>query len=126
MKSKPLVLLVEDEKPLLEIAKVHLQEAGLEVITCETATEAINNLQKNLTLIVTDLNLGHESGHSLISAALQVYPNLPIVVYSGNVNTSNEILTILCEAETGTAGVRYVRKPDISTLMTTVLNLLSK
>lgn len=79
------VLLVDDERVLLRIAALALRQAGHEVIACEEAEHALEQLQEGLrpALLITDVAMPGLDGIGLARAAREVIPGLPVLLLSG-------------------------------------------
>ena len=85
---RPLALVVEDDADQRFIASTLIEELGMNVIQCESAEAAKLVMDKcgtALSLLFTDINLaGRMTGLELAEQARRRYPNLPVVVTSGN------------------------------------------
>jgi DNA-binding response OmpR family regulator len=117
-REKMTILLIDDEAPILMLIKEQLDRTGLEILIAESVADAriyFNN--PDLQLVVTDLSMPKEDGHTVIRWFLEHRPEIPILVFSSNASTRNKILTVLAEAETEQAGVTYVEKPNWGALI---------
>jgi two-component system, NtrC family, response regulator HupR/HoxA len=85
MKSKK-VLFVDDQKDLLDILGVALED---EPYTCLFATSGIQALeilsQHNVQVIVTDMRMPEMDGLSLLKLVRKQYPNVVRIVLSGHI-----------------------------------------
>ena len=85
-KSRPVVLVVEDE-PLLRMLAVEIvQEAGFTAIEAQDADEAVVLLESrtDITLLFTDINMpGSMDGLKLAHAVRDRWPPIKILVVSG-------------------------------------------
>lgn len=85
-KSRPVVLVVEDE-PLLRMLVVELvEEAGFTAIEARDADEAVVLLESrtDITLLFTDINMpGSMDGLKLAHAVRNRWPPIKILVVSG-------------------------------------------
>ncbi len=73
MREKPLILIVDDEKNLLEIMSVKLAASGFEPVTAYNAAEAIDAAGKiKPDLILMDINMPGQTG---TDAALAIKQN---------------------------------------------------
>lgn len=78
------VLLVEDERSLLDAYRLVLEPLGLEVIAAESASEALRRLEDaRPEAIVADLGLPDAGGPELLRALREAAPATPIVVLTG-------------------------------------------
>lgn len=81
---KAVILCVDDEKvPLLVRSRV-LERAGHEVISANSATEALELLESHLVdLVLTDLLMPGMTGEDLAREIKTRSPLLPVVLFSG-------------------------------------------
>lgn len=80
------VLVVDDEKELLEIAREYLEEFRFKVLTAESGAEALQILTKHseIELLITDIVMpGGISGPTLALKTRQYRPDIGIVFTSG-------------------------------------------
>ncbi len=86
MKTKPLVLVVEDETLVRMFAAEIAQEAGFEVTSVATADEAIAVLEggTDVRLVFTDVNMpGSIDGLGLARVVRERWPPVELIVTSG-------------------------------------------
>lgn len=90
MTANPFVILyVEDDELIRESFAEALATAGRQVVAVADAAGARDALREtNVNLLMTDLDLGDESGHELAREALQQNPALPVIVCSGHDSTA--------------------------------------
>lgn len=85
--SKQTVLVVEDDQLQRELVSVIFEESDMHVIACMSAEAAAAVLEKvgnDLTLMFTDMDLdGDMSGVELARIATERFPNLDVIVTSG-------------------------------------------
>ena len=75
------ILVVDDDRNLVEVLKVRIESAGYEVTAVlrdEEASEAVKNQRYNLAII--DLQLEHGDGISLMKELHLLDPNLPVII----------------------------------------------
>jgi two-component system cell cycle sensor histidine kinase/response regulator CckA len=80
------ILFVDDEGPIIEVAKVMLPRLGYRVTACNRPREALEVLQKNggdIDLLMTDFSMPDMNGIDLIRAAVLIKPSLPTVLLTG-------------------------------------------
>ncbi len=84
---RPIALVVEDDATLRELATLLLEESEMAVVTCESAENALEILDKlgpSLSLLYTDVNLaGKLDGVELAHYAHSHHPKIHVVVASG-------------------------------------------
>jgi len=82
-----LILFVDDEELIFEVAKEALEEGGFTVRPAHTAEAAMAALEKGpneLSGLITDINLGSTTTGWLIARrARELRPDLPVVYTSG-------------------------------------------
>ena len=86
MHSLPTILVVEDEKLLLDILVVELEDAGFQVLQAISYEVALSYLeaQAPIDALITDIRLPHRrSGWDLAEHARSLLPNLPVIYVSG-------------------------------------------
>lgn len=86
MTANPLVILyVEDDELVRESFADAIATDERQIIAVADVAGAREALRKtNVDLLMTDLNLGDDSGHELAREALQQNPTLPVIVCSGH------------------------------------------
>jgi two-component system response regulator AtoC len=85
------VLVVEDDASLRGLLERGLQRRGFEVQAAASAAEAVAALRASeQDALLTDLRLGAEDGLALTQQALQIQPDLPVVVMTafGSLDTA--------------------------------------
>ncbi|MBF0471900.1 MAG: PAS domain S-box protein, partial [Gammaproteobacteria bacterium] len=85
-RNTPRVLIVEDERELLEVATTYLTDLGYSTLTASGYSEALEILQQqqNIDILFSDVILSEQhSGFDLALEAHRLYPNLKIQLTSG-------------------------------------------
>ncbi len=80
------ILFVDDESPIIEVARVMLPRLGYRVTACNRPREALEVLRKNsadIDLLMTDFSMPDMNGIDLIRAAILLKPSLPAVLLTG-------------------------------------------
>jgi CheY-like chemotaxis protein len=92
MKSKPTALVVEDDDLQRTMVALLLEECEMNVIECDSAEAATAVLQEeghDLSMIYADIHLGSGmSGIELAALAKQRFPDLHVVIASGDINAT--------------------------------------
>lgn len=89
---RPSLLVVDDERPLLEIFVEFFEESAYELTIANSGEEAVELLNtRSFDLVVTDLNLPGIDGLSVMSHAKAVDPDIEIIVLTGNASTLTAI-----------------------------------
>jgi len=80
------VLLVDDEKMVLEVGKAILQRLGNEVITAASGEEALHRFgqhRETIRCVVLDLTMPGMDGKATFKQLRKLSPELPIIIASG-------------------------------------------
>ena len=92
MDAKHCLLIVDDERSILDTLKLILEHDGYEVVTAQSCAEALSLFEDHhkFDAVITDLNMESEDiGLEVARAAKQLKPRPAIVVFTGFANTSN-------------------------------------
>jgi CheY-like chemotaxis protein len=117
------VLLVDDERMVLEVGKAILQRLGHEVITASSGEEALDQFgqhRESIGCVVLDLTMPGMDGQAAFKQLRALNPELPIIIASG----------MAVEQVTGQFGdmqpSSVIQKPyqiaDLSTKIQSILN----
>jgi DNA-binding NtrC family response regulator len=110
-----IVLVVEDEPLLRAYAASTLEDAGLEVITCDTADTAlafIRNEPDHVAAVFTDVQMpGDVDGFELARIVAQHWPGIIVLVTSGRA----------CKPQDFPASAKFIGKPWSASDMLNVL-----
>lgn len=83
------ILLAEDDRSLSRSMDTWLTLEGFQVVTVYNGEEALYKLtEQEYDLLITDIAMPRLNGVDLIAKIRNVHPGLPIMVVSGNINTS--------------------------------------
>ena len=78
------LLVVDDDVAIREIISAMLSEQGYEIVTAEDGRQALELLpQFRPHLVVTDLRMPRMSGDELVRIMHQRFPQLPVILVSG-------------------------------------------
>jgi len=118
-----LVLVVEDEKPVQEVAARMLQQLGYEVITADHGLQALEVFEvrhHEIDLILLDMVMPRLDGKETLQRLRQLNDATPILLTSGY----NEYESTSLLAGKGQAG--FIQKPyDLNTLRESVQAILA-
>ncbi len=99
------VLVVDDERPIAEIARDYLQHAGFEVITAGDGANALELARtRRPDLVVLDLGLPKLDGMQVVRT-LRQESNLPIIMLTARAEESDRLLGLEVGADD------YITKP---------------
>ncbi len=83
--SKPLIVIVEDEKELAGLVSDRLEAAGMNTLVCHDAAHAFRFLTKNFAnLILLDLGLPDRDGFSLVEELKNKGVEVPTIFVTGS------------------------------------------
>jgi DNA-binding NtrC family response regulator len=91
MKKK--VLVIDDEKVILDVVKRFMQRNGYEVYVCATAVEAMEFVGKQLPdLIISDFNLSQFGNGVELALSIRgsTKKKIPIIIMSGSLHNRHE------------------------------------
>ncbi len=78
------ILVVDDDRYVLESVSNMLREYGFPVISCQSGEDAVEQLFKNdARLILTDIKMPGISGIELLEKIHAVYPKMPVILMTG-------------------------------------------
>src|SRR5574338_1684593 len=82
---KPRVLVVDDEEPIRTALNRHLQKRELDVLAASSGEEALQVLRQHgeIALMVCDIRMPGMSGIDIVPQALEISPDLAILMLSG-------------------------------------------
>jgi DNA-binding NtrC family response regulator len=91
------VLIIDDEQDILDVLKLILGKEEYEVFTAlngEAAVEITRN--NNIDLVLCDLNLGEESGLSILKSLKTIRPDIYFIVITGfgSIETAVEAMKV--------------------------------
>jgi CheY-like chemotaxis protein len=81
-----MVLVIDDEEPVSELAQIFLERAGFEVLVAGGGREGLELFEKNsdrVVLVLLDLTMPEVSGGEVFAELRKVNPSIPVVVTSG-------------------------------------------
>ncbi|MFH1440656.1 MAG: response regulator [Candidatus Omnitrophota bacterium] len=120
--EKKKILLVDDEKDLVETVVFQLEASGYEVITAYDGQEALEKARKdNPDLIVLDLMLPKIDGYKVCRMLKfdEKYKNIPIIMFTARAQEQDKKLGL----EVGANG--YITKPfELEVLLAKIKELL--
>ena len=111
------ILVIDDEAPIRNVLKIHLQNASHEVIDTSTGKEGIEfALSDGFDLVLCDLKLTDMSGLDIIRTLRINKKNMPIIAISGFID--DEVI----EKVNAIENVRYLSKPFLKEELLNAVN----
>ena len=78
-KSKPVLLVIDDQEPVLDIIGRFGKDAGFDVVTCATGTQALERLRhQRADVAVVDLRLPDVGGIEVLRAIRDLDPDCQV------------------------------------------------
>lgn len=88
---KPYILIVEDEKDILNIEKAYLEMAGFDVNTATEGKEAISKVEaRTPDLMILDLMLPEMSGEEVLAQVRQTH-DFPVIIVSAKTEEEDKL-----------------------------------
>jgi PAS domain S-box-containing protein len=120
-----LLLLVDDEKPILQVAQALLEGHGYRILTAEDATEALAifaTRQHEIALVLTDLAMPLMDGMALIRTLQKMKPDVRIICSTGRGGQEQHAH----ELESSNVGACLTKPYNKNKLLKTLHNALSQ
>ncbi len=89
------ILVVDDDRNLLELVKMRLESSGYEVVTALQEADAIEAVRNQIfDLSIVDLQLAHQDGISLMEEFHLVLPDMPVIILTayGSIESAVEAM----------------------------------
>ncbi len=82
--EKNKILIVDDEKQIIDLFKMFLKKEELEIISSTSYSEALDIIRKNnISLVLLDVYLSGNNGIDLLPKIKGIDPSLPVLMISG-------------------------------------------
>jgi len=120
---KPRILVVDDERVVIEVLSNLLEDPDREIVTAETATAALEQARVgDIAVALVDKNLGSASGIALCRHLKQMQPELEVILITGFASIESAIEAVQIGA------FDYLTKPitDFSALSFKVQSAIEK
>jgi CheY-like chemotaxis protein len=84
LKSSPVILVIDDEKPFRAVITQVLSKAGYNVVEAANGVEGINRFYENpVDMIITDIIMPEKEGIETIIELKKAHPRLKLIAMSG-------------------------------------------
>lgn len=91
-KNETRVLVVDDEKSILEFLEIMLGREGYQVDTAESGSKAISILKKSkIDVIITDISMPEMDGIQLLSKIKQNQPDCAVIIMTAHGSTGSAV-----------------------------------
>ena len=77
------VLLADDDRDLRHVIRVHLEEAGFDVVTAQDGAAALDLIREDFAAVVLDLKMPRASGLDILREVRARVPDCPVIMISG-------------------------------------------
>jgi len=87
------ILLIDDEKPIIDIEQQILERLGYKVTSKTDSQEALEEfaaLPENFDLVITDMTMPKMTGDQLARKLMDIKPGIPVILCTGFNETINE------------------------------------
>ena len=106
MSDKPRILLIDDEKSMIETLSVLLKREGFDVLAALSGSEGIERFSESKPdLVLTDVRMPKVSGVSVLEAIRERDPTTPVVLMTAQASLQSAIQAVNLGA------THYVQKP---------------
>ena len=93
--AKTRILLVDDEKSILETAEEYFHYVGYEVFTARNGLEAVDLLEKlAIDCCITDINMPEMDGLQLAEHLRRLDNTIPVIIMTGYPSFENTLDTL--------------------------------
>jgi two-component system, OmpR family, alkaline phosphatase synthesis response regulator PhoP len=101
------ILLVDDEKDIVEFLQYNLEQEGFKVFVAYDGKEALEKLSKNPDLIILDVMMPRMDGYETCSKikTMEEYKNIPIIFLTAKSSEIDEVHGL------NIGGVDFIQKP---------------
>ncbi|BBO84719.1 DNA-binding response regulator [Desulfosarcina ovata subsp. sediminis] len=120
--SSQSVLVVDDDRNVLEVIDARLSSCGLSVHKADNGRQALQILKSHqIDLVVSDIKMPEMDGMTLLSEIIQTQPGLPVIFLTAYANVPDAVNAVKSGA------VDYVEKPfDGKTLTEKIQTILKE
>jgi len=88
------ILLVDDDRQVRNAGKQTLELAGFSVQCAESGEQALKMLTRDCGALITDVRMGGLDGFALMEKALELDPDLPVIMVTGHGDVSMAVRAI--------------------------------
>jgi two-component system C4-dicarboxylate transport response regulator DctD len=88
------ILLVDDDRQVRNAGKQTLELAGYTVTCCESAEQALKWVNRDCGALITDVRMPRIDGFALMEKALEIDPDLPVIMITGHGDVSMAVRAI--------------------------------
>lgn len=85
------VLLVDDDAQVRNAGRQTLELGGFTVICCDSGEQALKQVRREVSVVVTDLRMPGMDGLTLMARIREMDPDLPVIVITGHGDISSAV-----------------------------------
>ena len=113
------VLVVDDDRNVLEVLDARLSSCGLSVYKADGGRKALQILKtRRIDLVVSDVKMPEMDGIALLSEIIRIQPGLPVIFLTAYANVPDAVMAVKSGA------VDYVEKPFDGKALTEKIQLM--
>ncbi|MBU3160458.1 response regulator transcription factor [Clostridium frigoris] len=115
------ILVVDDEKSIVNLIRMNLKLEGYEVIISMTGTDAVDKFKREKPeLVILDIMLPDISGHEIIQKFQQIDSDIPVIMLTAKCQINDKLLGLQLGADD------YITKPFNSTELILRIKAITK
>ena len=100
------ILIIDDELDMLRSIAEVLEREGFEVSTADGGPKGLKQLRENVyDIVITDLRMPEVDGETILSRALELYPDIVVIMMTGYASIETAVKTMKMGA------FHYLAKP---------------
>jgi DNA-binding NtrC family response regulator len=103
--NRPKILIVDDEESLVETLQVLLKREGFDTVTALSGSEAIEKLNEDPDVVLTDIRMPKVSGIDVLAETRSQRPDVPVVLMTAQASLQSAIEAV------NEGAFYYVQKP---------------
>ncbi|MEX0891015.1 MAG: sigma-54 dependent transcriptional regulator [Gemmatimonadota bacterium] len=116
MSGKPKVLIIDDERAILDTVEILLRGEGFQAVGYHDAREAIDRLDEEAPdIVLTDIRMPHVSGIEVLTAVRERDPETPVILMTAQASLQSAVNAV------NEGAYYYLQKPFSNAELVTLL-----
>jgi len=116
MSGKPKVLIIDDERAILDTVEILLRGEGFHAVSYHDAREAIDRLDEEAPdIVLTDIRMPHVSGIEVLTAVRERDPETPVILMTAQASLQSAVNAV------NQGAYYYLQKPFSNAELVTLL-----
>ncbi len=104
--QRPLILIIDDEKSILETLRILLKNTGFDVETAQGGNLGLEAIKKHVPdIVLTDVRMPDVSGTEILSTAREQDPEMPVILMTAQASLQTAIQAV------NEGAFYYIQKP---------------